>query len=208
MLPTPLRYVNPATVPRDLADCAPPHLDTSLHQTMTGATTTDPHHGMHLHTMGAPHRGMDHHGPLGTSPHGHPSMDHQDPLSEVAGVVLHLGTVWSVMDLSMSVNTSMSGTMSPPPMIKASPMAIHTNMGEIHTRAHRGLPTMGHLHPLTHIRVGCPMATALPHLLHTDGGHLGHCPTLITTPQILEGPTRACMNLIVRQMKMTGASNH
>lgn len=177
---------------------------------MTEATTTDPRHAKLLPTTGDPHPGTVHHAPLGTSPHAHPSMAHPGPLTEAAGAGLRLGTAWRETGLSTSVTTSMSDTMSPLPMSKAFPMATHTHMGEIltHTHAHLGLPATGPLRPLTRIHVGFPMATAHPHLRHIGGGHLGFPPIHITAPPMSEGPARACTNLIVRRMRMTGASNH
>lgn len=197
-------------VPQGRADCARPPPDTSPHQTTTEATTTDPHLATLLPTTGALRLGTVHHGPLGISPHARPFTAHLGPLTEAAGAGLHLGTAWKVTGPSTSVTTSMSGTMSPLPMSKASPMATHTHMGEIliHTHAHLGLPATGPLRPLTRIHVGCPMATAHPHLPHIDGGHLGRPPTHTTAPLMPEGPARVCMNLIVRRTRMTGASNH
>lgn len=190
--------------------CARLPLDTSPHQTMKEATTTGPHHDKSLHTMVAPLHGTVRHVPLGTSPHGHLSMAHLDPLTEAAGVGLHLGTAWRVMGPSMSVTTSTKGTMSPPPTSRASPMVTHIHMGEIltHTHAHLGLPATGPLLPLTHTHVGCPMAIAHPHLPRIGGDHLGH-PLTPTTAQLMpEGLAKACTNLVVKQMRMTGASNH
>lgn len=161
-------------------------------------------------TMGAPHPVMVRHGPPGTSLHARPSMGHPGPLTEAVGVGLRQGTAWRVMGLSMREITNMSGTMSPLPMSRASPMATHTHMGEIrtHTLAHLGLPDMGPLHPLIRIREGYPMATAHPHPHHTVGDHQGHHPTHTTAPLTPEDPERACTNLIVRRMRMTGASNN
>lgn len=210
MSPTPPLSESQATVPRDRADCALPPPDTSPHQTMTGATTTGPRHDTLLHTTGAPRLGMVRRAPLGTSLRARPSTAHLGPLTVVAGAGLRLETAWRAMVPSTSATTSMSGTMSPLPMSKASLMATHTHMGEIltHTHAHLGLPATGPLRPLTRIHAGCPMATAHPHLLHIGGGHQGHPPTRTIVPPMREGPARACMNLIVRRMRMTGASNH
>lgn len=210
MSPTPLLSASPATVPRGRVDYARPPPDTSPRQTTTEATTTDPRHAKHLHTMGAPRPGTVRRAPLGTSPRVHPSTAHQGPLTEDAGAALHPGTAWRATCPSTSVTTSTSGIMSPLPTSKASLMATHTRMGEIltHTHAHLGLPATGLLRPLTRIHVGCPTATGHPHPLHIGGDLLGHRPPLTTAPPMLEGPVRACMNLIVRRTRMTGASNH
>ncbi|GLD63863.1 voltage-dependent P/Q-type calcium channel subunit alpha-1A, partial [Lates japonicus] len=196
--------------PRGRAACAHPPPDTSPHPITTEATATDPRRAMPLPITGAPPPGTVRRAPLGTNPHALPSTAHLGPLTKAAGVGLHLGTAWRATGPSMSMIMSTSGTMSPLPMSRASPTATHTHMGEIltHTHAHLGLPAMGPLRPLTRIHVGCPMAIAHPHLPRIDGDHLGHPPTHITAPPMPEGPARACMNLIVRRMKMTGASDH
>lgn len=210
MSPTPPPSESRATVRRVRADCARPPPDTSPHQTTTGATTTGPRHARLLHTTGAPGPGTVLRAPLGTSPRARPSTAHLGPLIEAAGAVPRLGTAWRATGPSTSATTSTSGIMSPLPTSKASLMATHTHTEEIltHTHAHQGLPATGPLRPLTHIHVGCPMATVHPHLLHIGGGHLGRHPIHTTAPHMPEGPARACMNLIVRRMRMTGASNH
>lgn len=210
MSPTPPLSESPAMALQGQGACVRLPLDTSPHQTMKEATTTGLHRDKPLHTMVGPLRGTVRRVPLDTSPHGHLFMAHLDHLTEAAGVVLRLGTAWRVTGPSMSVTTSMKGTMSPLPMSRASPMATHTHMGEIltHTHAHLGLPTTGPLLPLTHIHVGCPMAIAHPHLPHIGGDHLGHPLTPTTAPLMPEGLARACTNLIVKQTRMTGASNH
>lgn len=208
MSPTPPLSASPATAPQGRAVCARPPPDTSPHQTTTEATTTDPLHARFLPTTGPPRHGTVHRAPLGTSPRARPSTAHPGPLTEAAGAGLRLGTAWRATDPSTSATTSTSGTMSPLPTSKASPMATHTHMGEILTHAHLGLPATGPLRPLTHIHVGFPMATAHPHLPHIGGGPLGHPPIHTTAPPMPEGPARACMNLIVRRTRMTGASNH
>lgn len=196
--------------PQGQGACARLPLDTSPHQTMKEATTTAPRHDKPRHTTVDPLHGTVRRVLLGTSPHGHLSMAHLDHHTEAAGVGLRLGTAWRVMGPSMSVTTSTKGTMSPLPTSRASPMVTHIHMGEIltHTRAHLGLPATGPLLPLTHIHVGCPMAIAHPHLPHIGGDHLGHPLTPTTAPLMPEGLARACTNLIVKQMRMTGASNH
>lgn len=195
---------------RGQAACAHLHPDTSPHQTMTEATTTDPRHATALPTTGALRPGTVRHAPLDTSPHVRPSTARPGPLTEAAGADLHLGTAWRATGLSMSVTTSTSGTMSPLLMSKASPMATHTHMGGIltHTHAHLGLPATGPLRPLTRILAGFPMAIAHLHLHHIGGDHPGRPPTHTTAHPMPEGPARACMNLIVRRMRMTGASDH
>lgn len=210
MSPTPLLSASPATAPRGLVDYARPPPDTSPRQTTTEATTTDPRHVKHLHTTGAPRHGTVHRARRGTSPHVRPSMAHQGPLTEVAGAAPHQGTVWRAKCPSTSVTTSMSATTSPLPTSKASLMATRTHMGEILTltHAHLGLPATGLPRPLTRIHVGFPMATGHRHPLHIGGDLLGHRPTLTTAPPMPEGLARACMNLIARRTRMTGASNH
>lgn len=210
MSPTPPLFASPATVPRGPVDCARPPPDTSPRRTTTGATTTDPRRATHLHTTGAPHPGTVHRVPLDTSLHVHPVTAHQGPPTEAAGVGHRPGTAWKGTGPSMSATMSMRGTMSPLPMSKASLMETHIHMGGIltHTHAHLGLPAMGPLHPLTRIPAGCPMATAHPHLHHIVGDLPGHRPTLTTVPPMPEGPAKACMNLIARRTRMTGASNH
>lgn len=190
--------------------CAHLPLDTSPHQTMKEATTTGPHHAKPLPTTVAPLRDTVRHAPLGTSPHAHLFMAHLGPLTEAAGVGLRLGTAWRVMGPSTSMTTSTNGTMNPLPMSRAFPMATRIHMGEIltHTHAHLGLPATGPLLPLTPIHVGCPMAIAHPPLPRIGGDHLGHPLTHTTAPLMPEGLERACMNLIVKRMRMTGASNH
>ncbi|KAE8300557.1 Voltage-dependent P/Q-type calcium channel subunit alpha-1A Brain calcium channel I [Larimichthys crocea] len=139
--------------PGTRADCALPPPDTSPHQTMTGATTTGPRHDTLLHTTGAPRLGMVRRAPLGTSLHARPSTAHLGPLTVVAGAGLRLETAWRAMVPSTSATTSMSGTMSPLPMSKASLMATHTHMGEILTHprsprtARHGPPPPPHPHP-------------------------------------------------------------
>lgn len=209
MSPTPPLSASPATLPQGRADCARPPPDTSPHQTTTEATTTDPNHARLLPTTGAPRPGTVRRAPLGTSPHARPSTVHLGPLTEAAGAGLRLGTAWRATGPSTSVTTSTSGTMSPLPTSKASPTATHTHTGEIltHIHAHLGLPATGPLRPLTRTHAGCPTATVHPHLPLIGGVHLGH-PPHTTAPPMPEGPARACMNLIVRRTRMTGASNH
>ncbi|CAB1441325.1 unnamed protein product, partial [Pleuronectes platessa] len=208
MSPTPLLSASPATGPQGRAVCAHPRPDTSPHQITTEATTTDPRHVKALPIMGVRHRDTARHAPQGTSPLARPSTARLGP-PEAAGVGLRLGTAWRETGPSMSMIMSMSGTMSPLPMSKASPMATHIHMGEIltHTHAHQGLPAMGPLRPLTRTHGGSPMATVHPHLPRIDGDHPGHPLIRTTAPPMPEGPARACMNLTVRRTKMTGASD-
>lgn len=195
---------------RGRAACAHLRPDTSPHQTTKEATTTDLRHATAPPTTGALRPGTVRRAPLDTSPRARPSTARPGPLTEAAGVGLRLGTAWRATGLSTSVTTSTSGTTSPLPMSKASPMATRTHMGGIltHTHAHLGLPVTGPLRPLTRILAGCPMATAHLHLPHIDGDHRGHPPTHTTGPLMPEGPARAYMNLIVRRTRMTGASDH
>lgn len=209
MSPTPPLSASPVTALQGQAACAHLHPDTSPHQTTKEATTTDPRHATALPTTGALRPDTVHRAPLDISLHAHPSTARPGPLTEAAGAGLRLGTAWRATGPSTSVTTSTSGTMSPLPMSKASPMATHTRMGILtHTHVHLGLPATGPLHPLTRILAGCPMATAHLHLPHIGGDHLGRPRTHTTVPPIPEGPVRACMNLIVRRTRMTGASDH
>lgn len=210
MSPTPPRSASLAMAPQGQVACVHPLHDTSPLQTMTEATTTDPRHATPLPTTGALHPGMVRHAPLGTSPHARPSTAHPGRLTEAAGAGLHPGTAWSVTGPSTREIMSMSVTTSLPPTSRASPTATLTHMEEIltHTHVHLGLPATGLLHPLNRIHAGYPMVTAHLHLPHTDGEHQGCHPTHTTGLPMPEGPARACMNLIVRRMRMTGASNH
>lgn len=206
---TPLLSESPATVPRGRVDYARPPPDTSPHQITTGATTTAPHHVKLLRIMEGPHPGMVPRALRGTNPHVRLSTVHQGPLIEPVGAALHLGIALRGMDPSMSVTMSMSGIMSLLPMSKASLMATHIHMGtHIHTHVHRGLPATGPLCLLTHIPAGCPMATAHHHLLLIAGDLQEHHPTLTIAQPMPEALARACMNLIARRMRMTGASSH
>lgn len=209
MSPTPPPFASPATAPRGRAVCDRLPPDTSPRQITTEATTIDPRRAKTLPTTGVRHPATVRHAPRGTSPHARPSMAHLGPLTEAAGVGLRLATAWRATDPSTSTTMSMSGTMSPLPTSKASPMATHIHMGEILTLTHDhlGLPATGPHRPLTRIHGGYPMATVQPHLPRIEGDHPGHPPTRTTVPPMPEGPARACMNLIVRRTKMTGASD-
>lgn len=177
---------------------------------MTEATTTDPRRATALPTTGARRRGTVRPAPLDISPRARPSTARLGRPTEAAGVGPHPGTVWRATGPSTREITNMSGITSPLPTSRASPMATHTHMEEIltHTHAHLGLPATGLLRPLTRIREGCRTATAHPHLRPIGGDRRGHRPTRITGPPMPGGLARACMNLIVRQMRMTGASDH
>ncbi|KAF7652809.1 hypothetical protein LDENG_00091460 [Lucifuga dentata] len=167
---------------------------------------------MPLPTTWAPLPGTVRHAHPDTSPPTRPSTVLPGPLTVAAGAGPRQGTAWRAMGLSMSETTSMNATTNPLHMSRAFPMEIHTRMVEIPTltptHAPLGLPATGLLHPLIHIHEECPMATARPHLPRTGEGHQGHRPTHITGHPIPEGPARACTNLIVRRMRMTGASDH
>lgn len=196
--------------PQGRAACAHLLPDTSPHQIMTEATTTDHRHATALPTMGALRPDTVHHAPLDTSPRARPFTARPGPHTEAVGVVLRPGTVWRATGLSMSATTSTSGTTSLPLMSKASPKATRTRMGGIltHTHAHLGLPATGPLLPLTLILAGCPTATAHLHLPHIDGDHQGRPRIRTTGPPMPEGPARAYTNLIARRTRMTGASDH
>ncbi|KAG7219486.1 hypothetical protein INR49_003378, partial [Caranx melampygus] len=190
MSPTPPPSASPAMAPRGQAACARPPLDTSPRQITTEATTTGPRHATLPPTTGAPHPGTVRRAHPGTSPRAPPSTAHLGPHTEAAGVGLRRATAWRATGPSTSTITSTSGTMSPPPTSKASPMATRTHMGETltHTHAHLGLPATGPLHPLTRIHVGYPMATAHLHLPHIDGDHPGTPPPAPPSPPCQRAP--------------------
>lgn len=209
MSSTPPLSVNPTMAHQAPAACARLRHDTFLHQTTTEVSTTDHRHGMHLRTTKAPHPDMARHVHRGTSPHAPHFMDPLDPLIEAAGVVHRLGIVWRETFPFMSETTSMSDTMSLLHMSKVFPTEIHTHMQGIliPTPAHLGLPDMVHHHPSTHTLGEYPMAIAPRHLPHTD-----ECPQVwgliySSGHHTPGGPARGCMNLTVRQMRMTGASD-
>lgn len=190
---------------------ARPPLDIFPHLTMKEATTTGRHHAKPLPTMVAHLPVTAPHAPLGTSPHAHPSMAHLGPLTEAAGVGLHQGTASRATGPSTSVIMSTNGTTSHLHTSRAFPMATRTHMGGIltHTHAHLGLPVMGPLLlPLNRIHEGCQMAIAHRHLPRIDEDHLEHPLTHTTDPPTAEAHARACMNLIVKRTRTTGASDH